>query len=129
MVELFKNYDKEILSWLPIELCQTKAKISNNEVVKHNKIKIIEKNGEMLKEKEVLINAKGVVNGLREKDDGIVFFGKDKTKNDVLLTLSNDCEEEQSFVIYYRRDFECYFFKVINKNSDCFIKIDNIVSF
>ena len=129
MVELFKNYDKDILSWLPIELCQIKAKISNNEVVKHNKIKIIEKSGEMLKQKEVLINAKGVVNGLREKDDGIVFFGKDKTKNDVLLTLSDDCEEEQSFVIYYRRDFECYFFKVINKNSDCFIKIDNIVTF
>lgn len=105
----------------------------------------------MFNGKEVCINAKGLVNGgLRNKEDGLVFFGfeenvKEEVTNDFLLNkLQKDIkpvlfrtktkkEEDTTqinnnnslFLVYYRRDNEKYYLKPLDKaeSSYCFVNL------
>ncbi len=127
-----RGSSKVILDNLPIEILQNDAKISDLEVLNHPQIQIVEESGSLLKDTEININAKGLVSETYKRQNGIVLFGDNKQDeegkmiNDAFLNLS-DKEHKQStiFMIYYRRDSEKYFIKMVEKSKNffCFAKL------
>ncbi len=151
-------FDHSILETMPIESVQKEAIISDKEVLEHKKLNIKvrmlyyylyqEVSGGMFDGKEVVINAKGLVSGgLRNKEDGLVFFGfVDKDKNEVVndFLLKEQVKESKPvlfrtktynpddnlsssslFLVYYRRDNQKYYLKPLDKNesSYCFVNL------
>ena len=82
--------------------------------------------------KTVLINAKGMVGGLRKKENGLVYFGNkshnenNEIINDFVIETSIQYEGDSLFLIYYRRDYEEYYLKkeVKSEKAYCFAKLD-----
>jgi hypothetical protein len=71
------------------------------------------------------INAKGLENGLREKEDGIAYFGnnsKDENSNylnDFILNLEDPkLPNPHLFLIYFRRDLGKYYLENIEENKE-----------
>ena len=120
---------------LPVELCQYKAIISDLEVKEHATLTLKEREGDFFKGEELKINAKGLSTGLRKKEDGIVNFGltskndKGEIINDFILNTNLKCFNDSSkhlstlFRIFYRRDNENYFLKMLENDERffCFV--------
>lgn len=127
-----RGSSKVILDNLPIEFLQYDAKISDLEVMNHPRIQIIEESGNLLKDNEININAKGLLSESYKRQNGIVLFGDDKKDedgkmiNDAFLNISDKEHKESTiFMIYYRRDSEKYFIKMVEKSKNffCFAKL------
>lgn len=126
-----KESSKVILDNVPIEILQNDAKISNDEIINHPTLKIIQESGSLFqiddKIQEIIINAKGLVSDSYRKENGMVLFGDNSMSsennhiNDVILNLNGKKHKDHTiFMVYYRRDIEEYFIKMIEKSDNFF---------
>lgn len=80
----------------------------------------------MLGQKEIIVNAKGVIGGLRQKSNGLAYFGKEafdnkgKPINDFIVNLKDEILSNSIFLIYYRRDNSKYYLRMLESNSKIF---------
>ena len=79
-------------------------------------------NGEILNQKEIIINAYGYKDTKRKTYDGITYFGinrkKDIFKVDVELNMTvNDEYDNVLFFIYYSKDRQKYFIRTNYKHN------------
>ena len=71
--------------------------------------------------KIIYINASGCNEGLRQKRDGMTFFGlneyeKDEIVNDIIINLEKDIKLTKLFVIYYDRKRAHYYIQNLNND-------------
>lgn len=120
---LIKELDKEVIEGVDVENVQKNCVISDLEVYENKEVKLTEKTGSILVEKEYLITASGYEKGLRKKKDGLVFFGYDDPNNkeisqniDIKLNIKKKVSNP-TFLFYFRRDNQQYYIKTFDKQN------------
>jgi len=79
--------------------------------------------GNMSKGVTIVINPTGLVNSVRNKKDGVTFFGNKLKRNDSIINdfcLVMDNEEsnhDQLFFIYYKRESNKYYIRAIKESK------------
>jgi hypothetical protein len=67
--------NSELIEDLPVELIQNEVHITDKETEVYPELILQEIDGNLLNKNVLKVNAKGLENGLREKEDGIAYFG------------------------------------------------------
>ena len=133
------NSKKSLISFsnFPINIVQ----IDNNEKNRNIGPKLL-CSGELFFNKEIIINSNGMIDGLRQKNDGQVFFGnkivsdyRGISYNDFIINFQfNDEKEKKSstgriFNIYYQKRTNDYYLHLIHDSIIMYYDINNLVYF
>jgi hypothetical protein len=100
--------------------------------------------GELFFNKEIIINTEGMINGLRQKNDGQCFFGTKKvldykgiSYNDFIINFQfsgeikkkNDSSTGRVFNIYFQKKSKDYYLHIIHDSIIIYYEINNPVYF
>ena len=133
------NSKKSLISFsnFPINIVQ----IDNNEKNRNIGPKLL-CSGELFFNKEIIINSNGMIDGLRQKNDGQVFFGNKVISdyrginyNDFIINFQFNEEKEKKtstgriFNIYYKKKTNDYYLHVIHDSTIIYYEINNFVYF
>ena len=109
-------------------LSSKKNSYSNEDIENNYKLVISDFEGDLLNGKKLIINAAGIKNSLRKKQDGITFFGMETlnelNKNDFILNLQKIMVNKKHkiidtiFAIYFEKKEKLYYFQSFLKECD-----------
>lgn len=102
--------------------------ILDKEIEENNKMILSDYKGESLHNEQLIINAAGLINSLRQMRDGYVYFGTNKVQNhmivnDYLIDSLSKCKDRSLFYIKFNRDQRKYYLKT--HSNSIFVKLNH----